>query len=254
MAEAAISPAARAAYIRVMGRPHRIEVPGGYYHVHTRGNDRQAIFFGNWSGRLFVRELERATRRHGWRILAWCLMTNHYHLVPQIGGAGLSNGMRELNGRFAIQLNLVNKPINHLFGQRFKAHLIEQDGHLLESSRYKLLNPVRAHAIGEPSHWRFSSMRAMVGLEPVPPWLDVDWVLSHFGASPEPARRVFLRFVADGIGEPPPPVPGTVPAARGRPPTRESRPAPRPVSRPSALPTAPRGSGAGAAPCSRAAH
>jgi hypothetical protein len=147
-------------------------------------------------------------------------MTNHYHLVLQIGEAGLSDGMRELNGRFAIQSNLINKRINHLFGQRFKAHLIEQDGHLLESCRYTLLNPVRAYAVSEPLHWRSSSMRAMAGLEPAPSWLDVDWILSHFGASPETARRVFLRFVADGIGEPPPPVPGTVPVARGRPPSR----------------------------------
>ena len=220
MAEADVSPPAGSTYARPMGRPHRIEVPGGYYHVHTRGNDRQAISFGNWSGRLFVRELARATRRHRWRILAWCLMTNHYHVVLQIGDAGLSDGMCELNGRFAIQSNRINKRINHLFGQRFKAHLIEQDGHLLESCRYTLLNPVRAHAVSEPQRWRSSSMRAMAGLEPVPAWLDVDWILSHFGASPETARRVFLRFVADGIGKPPPPVPGTVPVARGRRPTR----------------------------------
>jgi len=62
-----------------MGRPPRIEVPGGYYHVHTRGNDRQDIYFGNWSGRLFLRELERVVVRYGWRILAYCLMPNHYH-------------------------------------------------------------------------------------------------------------------------------------------------------------------------------
>src|SRR5438552_14443256 len=49
--------------VRAMGRSPRIEVPDGYYHVHTRGNDRQDIYFGNWSGRLFLRELERATAR-----------------------------------------------------------------------------------------------------------------------------------------------------------------------------------------------
>jgi putative transposase len=220
MAEADVSPAAASAYARRMGRPHRIEIPGGYYHVHTRGNDRQPISFGNWSGRLFVRELARATRRYNWRILSWCLMTNHYHLVLQIGEAGLSDGMRELNGRYATESNRINKRRDHLFGSRFKSHLIEQDGHLLESCRYTLLNPVRAHAVRAPVHWRSSSMRTMAGLEPTPPWLDVDWILSHFGASAETARRIFLRFVADGIGEPPPPVPGTVPVARGRPPSR----------------------------------
>jgi len=73
----------------------------GYYHVHTRGNDRQDIYFGNWSGRLFLRELERAAVRHEWRILAYCLMQNHYHLALQLGEARLSDGMYELNDRFA---------------------------------------------------------------------------------------------------------------------------------------------------------
>src|SRR3954470_617575 len=100
MAGGDVSPAAAPAYARPMGRPHRIEVPGGYYHVHTRGNDRQPIYFGNWSGRLFVRELERASERFHWRVLAYCLMANHYHVVLQIADV-LSDGMCELNGRFA---------------------------------------------------------------------------------------------------------------------------------------------------------
>ena len=70
-------------------------MPHGYYHVYTRGNDRQDIYFGNWSGRLFLRELERVVIRFGWWILAYCLMPNHYHVVMQIGDAGLSDGMSE---------------------------------------------------------------------------------------------------------------------------------------------------------------
>lgn len=199
-----------------MGRPRRIEVPGGYYHVHTRGNDRQAIFFGNWSGKLFVRELERATRRYGWRVFAYCLMTNHYHVVLQIGDAGISDGMCELNGRFATISNRINKRSNHLFGERFRDHLIESDGYLLESCRYTLLNPVRAHrGVRDPRHWRWSSMGVTVGITPPPAWLDVDWILSHFGATPTMGRRVFEQFVADGIGAPFT-VPGTVGESRGK--------------------------------------
>ena len=115
------------------------------YHVHTRGNDRQALYFGNWSGRLFVRELERAALRHRWRILAYCLMTNHYHLVLKIDER-LSAGMCELNGRFATTSNWVNKRKDHLFGRRFTSHLIEDDPYLLASVRYVLLNPVRSVA------------------------------------------------------------------------------------------------------------
>lgn len=197
-----------------MGRRPRIEVPGGYYHVHTRGNDRQAIFFGNWSGRLFVRELERATRRHGWRVFAYCLMTNHYHLVLKINER-LSAGMCELNGRFATASNSRNKRIDHLFGRRFTSHLIEDEAYFLEAVRYVLLNPVRAaHGVARPEHWRFSSMKSTLGREPAPAWLDVDFVLGHFGSTERDARRRFVDFVLAGV-DVPPPVPGTDAARSG---------------------------------------
>jgi REP-associated tyrosine transposase len=184
-------------------------VPDGYYHLHTRGNDRQAIYFGNWSGRLFVRELSRASRRHGWRVLAYCLMVNHYHLVLQIGDHGLSHGMCELNGRFAKISNWVNKRSNHLFGARFTSHLIEEEEYLLTACRYVLLNPVRRTGT-DPRNWRWSSMRATVGLEHPPPCLDVGWILGHFHANPQRARLEFERFVDAGRElNPPPSVPGT---------------------------------------------
>lgn len=194
-------------------------MPGGYYHVHTRGNDRQAIYFGNWSGKLFVRELERASRRHGWRILTYCLMVNHYHLVLQIGDAGLSDGMRELNGRFAKTSNWVNRRSNHLFGSRFKSHLIEREDYLFAAARYVLLNPLRTQAkVHDPRHWRWSSMRATVGLAHPPSCLDVGWILAHFGRQPGYARREFIEFVDAGRGLRA--VPGTDPAALGFDPTR----------------------------------
>ncbi len=184
-----------------MGRSPRVQVPGGFYHVHTRGNDQQAITFGNWSGRLFVRELARAARRHGWRILAYCLMTNHYHVVLQIDER-LSGGMCELNGRFAKISNWVNKRKNHLFGERFASHLIEDDAYLLEAVRYVLLNPVRSAGVTRPEYWRCSSVRAMLGLDPAPAWLDVEFVLAYFGATPEQARTRFYKFLLEGIGRP----------------------------------------------------
>lgn len=172
-------------------------MPDGYYHLHTRGNDRQAIYFGNWSGRLFVRELSRASRRHGWRVLAYCLMVNHYHLVLQIGDGGLSRGMCELNGRFAKISNWVNHRSNHLFGARFTSHLIEEEEYLLTACRYVLLNPVRRTG-SDPRRWRWSSLRATLGLEYPPPCLDVGWILGHFHDNPQKARLECARFIDAG--------------------------------------------------------
>jgi putative transposase len=189
-----------------MARTPRIEVPDGYFHVHTRGNDRQDIYFGNWSGRLFLRELERAAVRSSWRILAYCLMTNHYHLVLQVGEAGcLSDGMEELNGRFARTTNRLLKRTNHLFGDRFKSWLIEDDDYLYEVTRYVLLNPLRARLVRDPRAWRWSSMGTTVGFaRPRARFLDVDWILGHFCDMPSAAPFVFSRYVAEGIGKPRP--------------------------------------------------
>ncbi len=195
-----------------MGRRQRIEVPDGYYHVHTRGNDRQAIYFGNWSGRLFVRELERATRRHNWRVLAYCLMENHYHVVLQIDER-LSQGMCELNGRFARISNWVTKRSGHLFGERFRSHLIEDETYLLESIRYVLLNPVRAGLVRHAGSWRCGSCRATVGRARPPAFLDVEGVLGYFASTPRRAREEFRAFLEDGVARPRL-VPGTVRRAR----------------------------------------
>jgi putative transposase len=176
------------------------------------GCDRHDTSIGNWSGRLFLRELERVVTRYGWRILAYCLMPNHYHVVMQIGDAGLSDGMSEFNGRFAQTSNWHNKRTNHLFGQRFSSWLIEDDDYLFEVIRYVLLNPVRRGLVRDPRRWRWSSMRATVRMEPAPSILDVAWILRHFSDDPEAAPAVFARWVDAGIGLPRP-VPGTDPGA-----------------------------------------
>jgi putative transposase len=195
-------------YPRQMPRRRRIEIPDAYYHVVTRGNDRQPIYFGNWSGRLFVRELERASLRNGWRVLAYCLMTNHYHLVLQIGDGGLSRGMCELNGRFAQITNWANKRSDHLFGGRFRDRLIEGDGHLLEVCRYVVLNPVRAPTgCRDASRWRWSSHAPALGLVRPPECLDVGWLLGHFGRNPARARAQYAAFVDAGLARSQ--VPGT---------------------------------------------
>jgi REP element-mobilizing transposase RayT len=183
----------------------RIEVPGGFYHVCTRGNDRQAIFLSDLDRSLFLLLLKRAARRFGWTIYAYCLMTNHYHLLVQLGNAGFSKGMCELNGGYALTFNGRHGRSNHVFGRRFWSDLIETDSHLLAASRYIVLNPVRAGLRRKPEDWPWSSYRASAGLEHAPGFLAVGELLRLFARNPEVARHDYRSYVSAGHGERQPP-------------------------------------------------
>jgi putative transposase len=155
----------------------RIEVPYGYYHVGTRGNNKRSIYEDDRDRELFMFGLRRIARKFGWYLYAYCLMGNHYHLVVQIGEAGVSRGMCELNTWYAITYNTRHKRTNHLFGKRFWSELIRSDAHLLGACRYVIQNPVRANLCDACDGWEWSSYRATVGLATAEPFLAVRDVL-----------------------------------------------------------------------------
>ena len=147
-----------------MPRPPRVEVPGGYYHVTSRGNNRQEIF--DEALRLsFLLHVARTARRYGWVVLAWALMTNHYHLIFQLGDGGLSDGMHELNTSLALTSNARFGRMNHCFGRRFWSTQLETDRHLFASIQYAMWNPPRAGVGEHPADSTWSSFRARAGLD-----------------------------------------------------------------------------------------
>jgi len=183
-----------------MARARRVEIPGGYYHLGTRGNNKRRIFDDDADRAVFLMRLRRTARRHGWTVLAYCLMTNHYHLVLQLGEGGLSRGMCELNGGYATSYNVRHGRSNHLFGRRFWDELIEGDGHLYETCRYVVLNPLRVGLRDDPRDWRWSSYRACAGFEHAPAFLAVGDLLTFFGSDPARAQAAYRTFVQEGHG------------------------------------------------------
>jgi putative transposase len=179
-----------------VGRALRIDAPGAFYHVTSRGNGGRAIYFDDRDRRVFLAMFARVRRRYGWVCLAFCLMTNHYHLLLETPDGGLSGGMRELNGGYARRTNRRYAQDGHLFRNRFGAETLEREEHLLEACRYIVLNPVRAGLCSDPADWPWSSYRACAGLEYAPHFLAVDRVLRLFGRSPAAARRAYRAFVA----------------------------------------------------------
>jgi putative transposase len=178
-----------------MARPLRIEFPGAVYHVTSRGNARAPIFLGDADQHLFLDTLGAVVEQHGWLCRAYCLMTNHYHLLLETPGANLSRGMRELNGVYAQCFNRRNNRVGHVFQGRFAGILVQRESHLLELARYIVLNPLRAGMVHAAEDYRWSSLRATLGLARAPAWLAHETLLETFGSA---AR--YGAFIREGIG------------------------------------------------------
>jgi len=164
-----------------MARQLRIEFPDALYHVTSRGNDRREIFLTDDDRITFLAFLGEAVKRFGWSISAWVLMTNHFHLVIQTPQPNLSRGMHWLNGKYAAWFNRTHGRCGHLFQGRFHSFLIEKASYFADVLRYTVLNPVRANMVASPEAYRWSSYRAMAGLEKAPEWFDLAAALEPFG-------------------------------------------------------------------------
>jgi len=181
-----------------MSRPLRLDHAGALWHVTSRGNERREVFRDDEDRKEFLRLLGRTVDLFGWRLHAFVLMGNHYHLLVGTPEATLSRGMRQLNGDYAGHFNRRHGRDGHVFQGRFKAILVQREAHLLEVARYVVRNPVRAGMVKAAEEWPWSSYRATAGLEPAPEWLDAAFVLETFGARRAAAAARYREFVADG--------------------------------------------------------
>lgn len=187
-----------------MARPLRIEFPGALYHLTSRGDRQEDIFADVDDRQIFLGVLALVVTRFDWRVYAYCLMDNHYHLMVETPKANLSMGMRQLNGVYTQRFNHRHERVGHVFQGRYKAILVDKQAYLLELARYVVLNPVRANMTRDPTRYRWSSYRATAGLQQAPEFLDLQALLANFADSPAAARRQYVRFVAQGIGAPSP--------------------------------------------------
>lgn len=184
-----------------MSRPLRIEFPGAVYHITSRGNGKQKIFFKDSDRKMFLSLLGEVVEREKWICYAYCLMDNHYHLLIETTRANLSRGMRELNGVYAQKLNYIRDSVGHVFQSRYKSILVEKDNYLLELCRYIALNPVRAGIVENPEDWEWSSYRATLGLTEASKLLNVSWILSNFDEDTKRSKKKYEKFVLEGIGK-----------------------------------------------------
>jgi REP element-mobilizing transposase RayT len=188
-----------------MPRPPRVQLPGGVYHVISRGNRQQTIFYDDRDYARFLDVLGAVVLRLGWKCHAYCLMPNHFHLVIETPEPNISAGMQRLNSTYAQWFNRRYGYTGHLFQGRFYGQLVESTYQLLELARYVVLNPVRAGLCSDAHGWSWSSYRALVGEGARAGFLTAGWLLGQFGRDPRRARDTFRQFVLDAPSKPRPP-------------------------------------------------
>ena len=181
-----------------MARKVRIELPGGLYHVITRGNNRRRIFDSPADYDKFLSLLSAQKTKLPFFLYAYCLMTNHVHLLIERQTDAIGRIMHRLLTGYSQYFNRRYRRVGHLLQGRHKAILCQSDQYLSELVRYIHLNPVRARMVCKPEQYRYSSHRSYLGLE-ASGLVDVDPVLRHFGAKKNAAREQFAQFVRVGI-------------------------------------------------------
>lgn len=183
-----------------MSRSLRIEYPGAYYHITSRGNEKKDIFNNPRDREKFLEYLDSATLRYSAVIHAYCLMGNHYHLLLETPNGNLSSIMRHINGAYTTYFNIKKNRTGHLFQGRFKAFLVEADSYLLELSRYIHLNPVRAKIVDRPEQYAWSSYRCYAGLSTPPEWLNTGFILDNIADENADRQKEYRLFVESRIG------------------------------------------------------
>ena len=192
------------AFISPMARPLRLEFPGALYHITSRGNARQEIFLSDDDRTSFLNLLGREVKQQRWNCYAYCLMSNHYHIMIETPEGNLVLGMRRLNGAYSQEFNRRHGRVGHLFQGRYKSIIVDRESYLLELCRYVVLNPVRAGIVEQPGDWRWSSYLATIGETEKSDWLETNWILGQFSRAKKRAEEAYKRFVADGVGGPSP--------------------------------------------------
>jgi putative transposase len=191
-----------------MARQLRIQYPGAYYHVTSRGNERQDIYRDDLDYQVFIEKLAVSLDVHNVTLLAYVCMTNHFHLFLTTPDGNLSEFMRHFNISYTSAFNRRHKRSGHLYQGRFKAILVDADSYLKDVSRYIHLNPVRIkkyaslpaeETIRILSGYKYSSLKGYINLKARVDFINYKKVLGCFSGDTAEGRRQYRQFVHNGL-------------------------------------------------------
>jgi REP element-mobilizing transposase RayT len=186
-----------------MPRQARLDAPGALHHIIVRGINKSPIFNDDQDKSKFIERLAENVVQGQCKVYAWVLMTNHAHLLFKSGKDGVSSVMRNQLTWYAQYYNRRHKRTGHLFENRYKSIICEEETYLLALVRYIHLNPIRARILRtmeELDRYPWTGHRAIIG-KARHPWMDIETVLSEFGGRRKKAILEYRRFVREGIAE-----------------------------------------------------
>jgi putative transposase len=186
-----------------MPRKARIDAPGALQHIIARGIARKKVFDDNADRDFFVDRLGSILRDTDTQCFAWALIPNHFHLLLKTGATPISTVMKRLLTGYAMYYNRRHQRYGHLFQNRYKSILCQEDTYLLELVRYIHLNPIRAKLVEDMrglGNYRYGGHSALMG-KAAAPWQNKRYILGLFDHKVSPARRRYRVFVEKGIVE-----------------------------------------------------
>ena len=185
-----------------MPRQSRLDAPGVLHHVMGRGIEKRNIFINDADRRDFVERLALLSDDGAWDIYAWALLPNHFHLLCRTRSRPLPSSMRKLLTGYVVNFNHRHRRRGHLFQNRYKSIVCQEDRYFKELVRYIHLNLLRAGLVDDLNHLAhspWSGHSAVLGFYKSP-WQDTGYVLSQFGHNHN-GRANYLQFVKEGAGQ-----------------------------------------------------
>ncbi len=184
-----------------MPRRARLDAEGTLHHVIIRGIEKRRIFDDDTDRERFLARMGQLALRTNTTLYAWSLMPNHAHILLRSGLSGMSTFMRRLLTGYALTYNRRHQRYGHLFHNRYKSIVCDEDSYFRELVRYIHLNPLRAGLVTGTKgldRYPWSGHAALMGIIEKP-WYACEYVLSWFGPTSGSARRAYRRYVEEGI-------------------------------------------------------
>ncbi|MBS3977079.1 MAG: transposase [Syntrophomonadaceae bacterium] len=185
-----------------MPRHQRIKSDSGYYHVMARGNEKRNIFLADDDKHRFLEILNN--KKHGDRFYlhAFCLMDNHFHLMLSEGTENIATIMKRISVSYVYYFNDKYKRVGHLFQDRFKSEVVEQDRDILSLARYIHQNPVKAGKVKSAGEYRWSSYECYLDENNYyRKMVDTELILALLATGKEASKLEFIRFMSQDVDQ-----------------------------------------------------